>query len=435
MRGGRAALLVAALLAPLPLLASAAQGQDGDGPLAFFTINDLTTRTGAEIVADGSLSRAGEGATITEYAWRWTEDGDFAPGDRRASHAYNQGGVHLVTLRVTDSDGRVAYGNQTVFVRGESPTANILILGTEQTTLGLRVRVDARHSYAPDNATIVRYEWDFEGQGEFVAGNVTMEHLYTSGGNHRIVLRVTDSLNRTDTVSEPVAVKSTFLGRLYTLWDERALFLEAGAMTLYLAVVSTILGFTLAIIVALLRISHLRVVRYPAMAYIEIIRGTPLLVQVLITWLVLPEIGIRLGIVQAGLLALVVNTSAYQAEAIRAGIQAIPSGQMEAATSLGMTHLQAMRHVILPQAFRLVIPPLGNEFIILLKDTSIISIIGVVELTQAAQIFAGKTFLVLEAFVGVALMYFVLTYSLSLLLQWVERRVAIPGLGLKGGGH
>ena len=434
MRTPRAATLSLALLAALPLLAATAEAQE-EGPLAFFTLTPSTARTEADVVADASLARASDGATITEYAWRWTQEGDFEPGEKRQPHAYNQGGVHLVTLRVTDSAGLVGYANQTVLVRGEAPTANFIVTEQEETALGLRVVVNATFSYAPGNATIVRYEWDFEGTGAFVPGNVTEEHLYTSPGSQRITLRVVDSLNRTDTVSEPVTVESTFLGRLYTLWEERALFLQAGLMTLYLAVIATILGFVLAVAVALLRISRVRLLRWPAMAYIEVLRGTPLLVQVLISWLVLPQVGLKLSLLQAGLLALVVNTSAYQAEAIRAGIQAIPTGQMEAAISLGMTYPQAMRHVILPQAFRLVIPPLGNEFIILLKDTSIISIIGVVELTQAAQIFAARTFLVLEAFVGVALMYFVMTYSLSLLLQWAERRLAIPGMGLKGSAH
>lgn len=434
MRAPRAALLALAALAPLLLLTAPVLAQD-EGPVAFFTLTPQTARTDVEVVADASLSRASEGATLATYEWRWTEDGDFEPGERRQAHVYGQGGVHLVTLRLTDGEGRVAHANQTLLVRGEAPTANFLVKETEETAFGLRVVVDAQFSYAPGNATIVRYEWDFDGTGTFAAGNVTEEHFYSEPGSHRIVLRVVDSLNRSDTVSEPVTVKSSFLARLYTLWDERGLFLQAGLMTLYLAIISTILGFGLAVLVALLRISRARLLRWPAMAYIELLRGTPLLVQVLITWLVLPQVGLKLSILQAGLLALVVNTSAYQAEAIRAGIQAIPSGQMEAATSLGMTYVQAMRHVILPQAFRLVIPPLGNEFIILLKDTSIISVIGVVELTQAAQIFAARTFLVLEAFVGVALMYFVMTYSLSLLLQWVERRLAIPGLGLKGGSH
>lgn len=430
MHPPRAALAVLTLALTLPL--AAGQGAD-EGPLAFFTLTPPTTRTATEVVADASASRASEGADITEYAWRWSADAAFEPGERRQTHAYNQGGVHVVTLRITDSSGNVAFANQTVLVRGETPTANFFIAEKEETALGLRVVVNASFSYAPGDATIVRHEWDFEGTGEFRAGNVTEEHVYTTPGAHVIRLRVTDSLERTDVVTEPVVVESTFLGRLFTLWEERALFARAALMTLYLAVIATILGFLLAVAVALLRISRLRLLRWPAAAYIEILRGTPLLVQVLIAWLVLPQVGLKLGVIQAGLLALVVNTSAYQAEAIRAGIQAIPTGQMEAAVSLGMTYPQAMRHVILPQAFRLVIPPLGNEFIILLKDTSIISVIGVVELTQAAQIFAARTFLVLEAFVGVAMMYFVLTYSLSLGLRRLERRLAIPGLGLGGG--
>ncbi|HVL86708.1 MAG TPA: amino acid ABC transporter permease, partial [Candidatus Thermoplasmatota archaeon] len=149
-------------------------------------------------------------------------------------------------------------------------------------------------------------------------------------------------------------------------------------------------------------------------------------------WLVLPVVGIRLPIFWAGAVALLANTAAYQAEAIRAGIQGVQTGQMEAALSLGFTHPQAMRHVVLPQAFRTSLPALGNEIVILLKDTSLVSVIGVVELTQVGRIFSARTFLVLETWLGVAAIYLVLTYTLALVLRRLEVRVAIPGLGVGG---
>lgn len=427
-RRAAAALL---LLVALPHAAGPVLAQEDEGLTAFFTLSAATVRTGVPVTADASASRA-EGAEIEEYAWRWTEEGEFEPGERRQAHEYEQAGVHVVTLRLTDSLGRVAFANQTLLVRGETPTADFFIEVNEETAFGRRVVVNATFSYAPEGSRIVRYEWRWDAGEEFVEGNATEEHFYAEPGRHVVTLRVVDELGRTAVESEPVVVETTFLTRLAALWAERALFWRGALMTLYLAVVSTVVGFFLAVLVALLRIAKLPLLRWPAAWYVEVVRGTPLFVQILIAWLVLPQVGLKLSVLQAGLLALVVNTSAYQAEAIRAGIQAIPTGQMEAATGLGMTHLQAMRHVILPQAFRLVIPPLGNEFIILLKDTSLVSVIGLVELTQAAQIFANRTFLVLEAFVGVALVYFVMTYTLSLGLRRLERRVAIPGLGLGG---
>jgi His/Glu/Gln/Arg/opine family amino acid ABC transporter permease subunit len=248
-----------------------------------------------------------------------------------------------------------------------------------------------------------------------------------------VALRVTDDQGRVNVFHEPIVVKSNFFTRLLEVWGIRDAFLRGAWFTIELTVVTTVLGFLLAVVLALMRVSHFWLLKWPAAAYIEIIRGTPLLVQILIAWLVLPFVGLKLPILIAGGLALTVNTSAYQAEAMRAGIQAIPTGQMEASLSLGMSYLQAMRHVILPQAFRLAIPPLGNEFVTLLKDTSLVSVIGVVELTQVARIFSAQTFIVLEAFLGVALIYFVMTYSITTVLRVLERRLAIPGLGLGGG--
>lgn len=425
-------------LAPLLVLPMAlAQDDDAGGPLAFFTIAPQRPSTGEDVVADADHSEPSPAGTrIVEYAWRWQEDEEFEVANETARHSYSQGGIHVVTLRVTDDAGLVAFANQTVLVRGASPRVYFTFDSIERDGVELVVTANATFS-APSRGAqrIVSYEWDWDGPGdeyEFEAGEPIATHRYVTPGNYLVFLRVTDDENRTRIGTNPVVVESTFLTRIYSVWEARDTFFAGAKLTLYLAVVSTIVGFVLSVVVALLRISRLWILRWPASWYIEIIRGTPLLVQVLIAWLVLPQLGVKLPILQAGLLALIVNTSAYQAEAIRAGIQAIPTGQMEAATSLGMTYMQSMRYVILPQAFRLVIPPLGNEFIILLKDTSLVSLIGVVELTQAAQIFSARTFLVLEAYLGVALIYFVMTYSISLALRYVERRVAIPGLGLGG---
>jgi His/Glu/Gln/Arg/opine family amino acid ABC transporter permease subunit len=427
----RAGLLLLALV-----LLPTAVPQATSGPVAFFTVSASVVGTGRDVTVDASASLPGTGATnVTEFAWRWDEGQPYAAGNATETHRYNRSGVHVVGLRVMDDKGAVAFANQTVLVRGAAPSAYFLPPVVEERDGGLLVSVDAGFSEPSRGATrIVLFEWDWGEGGGFVPGNATERHFYDRPGAYVITLRVTDDEDRSAESTNRVSLASTFWSRMGEVWKDREAFLRGAWLTLQLAVVTTVLGFFLAVVLALLRVSHLKVLRWPAAWYVELIRGTPLLVQILIAWLVLPFVGLKLPILWAGGLALVVNTSAYQAEAIRAGIQGIPTGQMEAATSLGMTYLQAMRHVVFPQAFRLTLPALGNEFIILLKDTSLVSVIGVVELTQVGRIFSARTFLVLETFLAVALVYFVMTYTLSLGLRHLERRLAIPGLGL-GGPH
>lgn len=428
---GLAVLAFVLLAAAAPALA-----QPGNGPVAYFTATPDVASTGRAVSFDASESRPSEGAAgIVEYAWRFEENATYEPGGVTANFSYRQGGVFVVGLRVRDSDGRYAFANQSVLVKGASPSAYLNPPVVEERDGGLLVTVDATFSEASRGASrIVLYEWDWGEGGGFQPGNVTETHFYEDPGRYELTLRVTDDQSRSATTTHLVTVPSTFLTRMGEVWEDREAFLRGAWITLQLAVVTTILGFALAVVLALMRVSHLKVLRWPAAWYVEFIRGTPLLVQILIAWLVLPHVGLKLPILVAGGLALVVNTSAYQAEAIRAGIQGIPAGQMEAALSMGMTRLQAMRHVVLPQAFRLTLPALGNEFIILLKDTSLVSVIGVYDLTQVGRIFSARTFLVLEAWLAVALVYFVMTYTLALALRRLEKRLAIPGLGV-GGSH
>lgn len=421
-----AALLAAALLLFLPVALSAAE------PIAFFSFTTNSVNLGANVTANARDSEPSDAATsIVEYAWSWGGE-DFVVGNATMTHLYEEAGLFVVTLRVTDDTGAVAFVNQSVLVRGQHPNAYFQL---DQIVVGgsVEARVNATFSEpSPGAGAIVRYEWDWGDGNGYQDGNVTETHVYSDAGAYTIRLRVTDDAGRTDAVNEPVLVKSTFFSRMGQVVKEREAFLRGAQLTILLAVLTTIIGFVLAIVVALMRINRLAVIRWPAAAYIEVIRGTPLLVQILIAWLVLPFFGLKLPILWAGALALVVNTSAYQAEAIRAGIQAIPSGQLEAATSLGLNYFQAMRHVVLPQAFRLTLPALGNEFIILLKDTSLVSVIGVVELTQVGRIFSARSFLVLETWLAVAFVYFVMTYALSQGLRYLERRLAIPGMGVTG---
>lgn len=202
-------------------------------------------------------------------------------------------------------------------------------------------------------------------------------------------------------------------------------FLKGTILTIGLSAASIILGSVLGLGVALGKMSFKLYWSLPANAYINFFRGTPLFVQVLLVHfgLVPLFIGTTNAIV-AAILALSLNSAAYTAEIYRAGIQSIDKGQTEAARSLGMTHYQAMMYVIMPQALKRMIPPFGNEFIVLIKDSSIVSIIAAQELMYWGRAMQGQYYLVLEPYVTIALIYLVLTYSLSKLLNYIERRVS-----------
>jgi polar amino acid transport system substrate-binding protein len=167
--------------------------------------------------------------------------------------------------------------------------------------------------------------------------------------------------------------------------------------------------------------------RYPLGWYVEIVRGTPLLLQLLVIFFLLPELGLALPALFAGILGLAINYSAYEAEIYRAGLQAIPRGQMEAALSLGMSRRLALRRIIIPQAFRLVIPPVMNDFIALFKDTAVCSVITVVELSKEYYIHAQSTGAVVELGVMTALLYLAMSYPLAIVVGRIERRLSTGG--------
>jgi len=179
--------------------------------------------------------------------------------------------------------------------------------------------------------------------------------------------------------------------------------------------------------------------KFFATLYTDIFRNTPLLVQFLFIHFGLVEVGIDLSFdgkfhkaYVSAIMALGLNSGAYQTEIIRSGIQAIPSGQMEAGRSVGLTYLQTMRYVILPQAIRIVIPPLGNEFINLVLNSSLASAIGYSELTRQGKLIIGITFRTFWTWSLVLMFYFVITYTLSNILKYLEKRLKVPGLGLGG---
>ncbi|BES64880.1 amino acid ABC transporter permease [Gottschalkiaceae bacterium SANA] len=197
-------------------------------------------------------------------------------------------------------------------------------------------------------------------------------------------------------------------------------YLQGIGYTLFLSFFSVILGLTLGVIMALGKMSKSKILNTLAKGYIEIIRGTPLLVQVFIIYY---NGVIEMGPIVAGIIALSLNSSAYTAEIVRAGIQAVDKGQMEASRSLGMTSGMAMKEVILPQAIKNILPALGNEFIVVIKESAVISIIGVGELMRQTNIVRGITFRQIEPLILVAAIYFVLTFSLAKLLGRFERRL------------
>ena len=195
-------------------------------------------------------------------------------------------------------------------------------------------------------------------------------------------------------------------------------------LTLFLTVCGLILGLVLGTVTGLINTGHNRVLRAVAVTYIEIIRGTPRIVQVMFLYFGLPLVlGIRIPPVTAGIVAIGVNAGAYIAEIVRGAIVSIDAGQGEAARSTGLTGFQAMRYVIWPQAFRRMIPPLGNQFIISLKDTSLLVVIGVAELTRQGQEIISINFRAFEVWLTVALIYLCVTLTLSWILRRAERRL------------
>jgi len=211
------------------------------------------------------------------------------------------------------------------------------------------------------------------------------------------------------------------------------LLLTGARLTVVMTVGAVTLGLILGTILGLMRLSRLKAVRMVAGLYLQVFRGTPMLLQICFLYFALPQIfgpGIWTNpflpdAALAGIVALGLNSGAYIAEIIRSGIQGIDVGQTEAARALGLSHFQTMRLVIMPQAFRLVIPPLCNEFIVLLKDTSLVSAIGAKELMYQARAMGSRYYEYFVFMVGAAIVYFCLTFVLTRLSGYIERRLSV----------
>ncbi|OGB94160.1 MAG: hypothetical protein A2Z31_03605 [candidate division NC10 bacterium RBG_16_65_8] len=208
---------------------------------------------------------------------------------------------------------------------------------------------------------------------------------------------------------------------------DAVLFLQGLGNTVILCLLGLGLGTLIALFVGLARASHFRWFSWPAGLYIEVIRDSPLLMQLYLVFFALPLLDLQVPILVAGVATLMVNSSAFMAEIVRGGIQSVGRDQWEAARGLGMGYAQVMRWVVIPQAFRVMVPPGVGLLIGLIKDSSVISVISYMELTRVGQILTEKTFLSFQVFGIVAALYFVLCYPLSRLALYVERRLKVGG--------
>ena len=214
-------------------------------------------------------------------------------------------------------------------------------------------------------------------------------------------------------------------------------YLHGAKNTILIALLTVVLGTVFGTILALMRLSKKKPLRIVASSYVEFIRGTPLYVQILVIYYGLAQVGIKFPEIEwlspilgmnfsdfmSCVITLSINSAAYVAEIVRAGIQAVDKGQMEAARSLGMKNSLAMKEIIIPQAIKNILPALGNEFVTVIKESSIVAVIGIADLMNKAKIISGKTYMPFMPYLVVAFVYFILTFSLSKLMARFERRM------------
>lgn len=210
-------------------------------------------------------------------------------------------------------------------------------------------------------------------------------------------------------------------------------FLEGIKFTLLVSLLAVVFGVIFGTILCFMKRSKLRIIRIPlpkviASIYIEFVRGTPLLLQIFIVYFGSTTFGFKFSPITACVIALSLNSGAYVAEIIRSGIDAVDKGQLEAARSLGMTQLKAMQYIILPQAIKNILPAIGNEFVTIIKESSMASAIGVAEITYAGKLVTGATYRNFEPLIVAAVCYFTLTFILGRLMAYVERRLKASDL-------
>ncbi len=207
------------------------------------------------------------------------------------------------------------------------------------------------------------------------------------------------------------------------IFEYLPLFLTGLKSTFLISIVSILLALVTGTLACACRISGIKAIKYPAIAYIEVIRSTPLLVQIYFLYFGLPTLGVKIPEIQTGILALMLNSGAYIAEIIRAGINSVDEGQLEAGVSSGLNYVQRMRFIILPQALGVTVPPLLGQSIVLVKDSALLSLISVMELTRCGQTMTSERFMPSEAFFTVAFFYMCIYFVLKALADWSQKKL------------
>ncbi len=197
---------------------------------------------------------------------------------------------------------------------------------------------------------------------------------------------------------------------------------KGAQVTIQASVLALFCGTVLGILVGAVRVSPFAPLRSIAAAYIYVIRGTPLLIQLFLIYFGLPSLGLNLPAFTAGIIGLTVNSSGYVGEIVRGGIEAVPKGQWEASKVLGLSYMRTMRFIILPQAIRNMLPAIGNEFVTLIKESSLLSTLAITELTMVGQQVRSVTYASFETFIMVGVIYLIMTSATSLALQYIEKR-------------
>jgi len=199
--------------------------------------------------------------------------------------------------------------------------------------------------------------------------------------------------------------------------------LHGAKLSLFIAALSAIMGSIGGTALALIQLSAPKIIRWIATGYINITRGTPMLVQISVAYFVLPECGLHIPALWAAVIAIGCNSACYMSQIIKSGIVGVGSGQVEAGRVLGLSNMQITRYIILPQAIRIVMPSLGNEFITLIKDSSLASIIGVTELTKTASLIRSRTYDAITVYVAIAVIYLLMTALCALIMHYIEQRI------------
>lgn len=236
-----------------------------------------------------------------------------------------------------------------------------------------------------------------------------------------------------------MSLPASFWGRILFIWEQYGPSLLRGAgLTLLIALVGTLIGCLIGFVVGLVQTIPLRkndplpkrvalrILRGILSIYVEVFRGTPMMVQAVFIYYGSAYLGVNMTMMFAAFFIVSINTGAYMAETVRGGILSIDDGQSEGAKAIGMTHVQSMLYVILPQALRNILPQISNNLIINIKDTCVLSIIGVVELFYASKAVAGSYYIFFETFTLTMIIYLVMTITFSRLLRWLEGKMAGP---------